>query len=159
MHRRDIFALGKLSGRYAVISKNKIFCDVGNNIICLSFETGEVLWKAEAVGDSVHIDQRLVTYSTVGNFFCLNAETGEIYFKNRPTEIHGLNVSKPYVSGNIFFVGTNKIIAIDINNGNLLWDFQSDEEETYFFDPVYVDGNLFVGCSDGYLYCFNSQPE
>lgn len=151
---KDVYKNGKLSGRYAVISGDKVFCDVGRHIVCLSLETGDVLWKGEAVGDPVHVGGKLVSYSTVGNFYCLNPENGEIIFKTMPSEIHGLNASKPYVSGDIFFIGTDKIIAIDINNGNLLWDYRSDKEETYFFDPVYVDGKLYTGCSDGYLYCF-----
>jgi outer membrane protein assembly factor BamB len=154
---KDVYKSGKLSGRYAVISGDKVFCDVGRNIVCLSFETGDVLWKGEAVGDPVCVGDRLISYDTVGNFYCLNPGNGELLFKTTPTEIHGLNASKPFVSGDTFFIGTDKIIAIDINNGELLWEYQSDQEETYFFDPVFIDGHLYTGCSDGFLYCFKCE--
>ncbi len=154
---KNVFINGKLSGRYAVISGDKVFCNVGRNIVCLSFETGELLWKGDAMGDPVHVGDKLVSYDTVGNFYCTSPENGKLLYKTTPTEIHGLNASNPFVAKDTFFIGTNKIIAIGIDNGDIIWEYQSDEEGTYFFDPVYVDGHLYTGCSDGYLYCFTCK--
>ena len=155
--KKDIYASGKLSGRYAAISEGKVFCDVGRNVLCLNLENGDVLWKGEALGDPICAGEKIVSYDTVGNFYCLNSNTGELISKTRPVEVHGLNASVPFVSDNSFFIGTDKIIAVDISNGDLLWQYQSEQSETYFFDPVYVNGCLYTGCSDGHLYCFSQE--
>jgi outer membrane protein assembly factor BamB len=153
--KKDIYSMGKLKGRYAVVSGKKVFCNVGSNIVCLSAESGDFLWKGDAAGDPVHVGNKLISYDTVGNFYCINSNNGEIFYKTHPTDIHGLNASMPFVSSDVFFIGTNKILAIDINRGSLLWEYQSDEKGTFFFDPIYINGYLYTGCSDGYLYCFS----
>ena len=152
--KKDSYIKGKLRNRYIVISKDYIFCCVGIKMICLNLKSGKEIWKGDAMGDPVVSNNKVYSYCETGNFFCLNAADGNKQYNKIPATIRGLTVSLPFVSGNIFFVCANKILAINIDNGNLFWEFQSNIKDTLFFDPVFLNGRVYVGCSDGYIYCF-----
>jgi outer membrane protein assembly factor BamB len=96
--------MGKLRGRYTVVSGDRVFCHAGGNIISLAAENGDFIWKSDAVSvsDPVHIGSRLFACDSAGNFSCLNAQTGERLFTSRLSDIDYMYLSMPFVSGNAF---------------------------------------------------------
>ena len=50
---------------------------------------------------------------------------------------------------------TDKIYAIDINTGDVCWDFYT--EGPVRFAPVFSDGKLYAGSDDGYVYCLDGK--
>lgn len=155
--KKEIYSRGALKGRYAIISGDKVFCNAGRSVICINVKNGDSLWKGEAIGDPVHMGNRLFSYDNIGTFYCLNANSGELLFKAHLTDIYCQNASMPFLTCETFFIGTNKILAIDVNDGSILWEYQSEKKGSFFFDPVYIDGHLYTGCSDGSLYCFSRE--
>jgi outer membrane protein assembly factor BamB len=67
-------------------------------------------------------------------------------------------VFEPVVSGRMMFVGFNdadKVVAIDVDNGEELWTFHADGPVR--FSPVAALGNLYFASDDGHLYCLDAQ--
>ncbi len=67
-------------------------------------------------------------------------------------------ILEPVVFGKRMFVGFNesdKLLAIDTQNGNTLWTFYA--EGPIRFSPVATKNHVYTVSDDGYLYCLNSE--
>lgn len=68
------------------------------------------------------------------------------------------DTSAPMISGDYIYIGGGHAPRIDCRSretGELLWSYETGD--LVFSTPTIVDGRMFVGCHDGYLYCFESD--
>ncbi len=76
-------------------------------------------------------------------------------------------VSSPVASDGLLFIGTSYgvIVCFDINNGEILWEYESDQG--FYASPVIVDGKVYFLDMDGKMHIFSlnktmtliSEPE
>jgi outer membrane protein assembly factor BamB len=156
IQKKDVYVKGRLRNRFPILSEAFIYCCVGINIICLDLKNGNEIWKSEGMGDPVISGDKVLSFCETGDLFCIAKSDGSCLYKKKPSAIRGLTVSLPFLTNEFLFVCANKIMAININNGDLYWEYET-KEDSYFSDPVFVNGRLYVGCSDGHLYCFKSS--
>ena len=67
-------------------------------------------------------------------------------------------VLEPVVAGRTMFLGFNdsdKVVAIDVDNGEELWTFHADGPVR--FSPVAALGNVYFASDDGHLYCLDAR--
>lgn len=149
---------GWFASRYPVIAEGKIYGSLGAHMCCFNIETGELIWKEEGAKTPIYKDGRLYSF-VLCQLFCYDAKTGKIIYKKEYPEIGTFSQSLPFLAGNTFFQGTEQgLFAFDINSGEKVWEFHSKKKYAPFrSQPVFIDGRLYVGCDDGYMYCFESR--
>ncbi len=116
---------------------------------------GNALWAAEIGGPqpSAVTDQRIVVASTDGGIHAVDKATGAaawLYPTGKP------KVAAPVVTGQTIFVGAgNSLLALDASTGKLKSYFLANADiET---SPTVVDGFVFFGSSDGFIYAVTSS--
>jgi formylglycine-generating enzyme required for sulfatase activity/outer membrane protein assembly factor BamB len=112
----------------------------------------------------VLVDATRQIYAFAYSVSCRNRQTGSsIWTKNFGS---GLDVT-PYctpavgpvrlganTSNLVFACSQTNLIAMDVNNGNKLWQWVHTAE--FRSSPSLVDNVLFLGCDDGYVYALNA---
>ena len=146
-----------------------------NNLYALEIETGNLKWKFTAGWgiDSTPAcyDGAIYVGSEDNNFYAINSNDGTL--KWMFTTNGGIQ-SSPTVYGGFVFFGSSdgKMYALDASNGDLEWsiapDYHIEGIYNYKTKPIvsspYVDdGKVFVGSTNGKIYCFDAetfeQPE
>ncbi|MFU8773273.1 MAG: PQQ-binding-like beta-propeller repeat protein, partial [Anaerolineales bacterium] len=99
--------------------------------------------------------QGLLYISTARGLYALSAENGAVAWRfdtempigNSPTVYHGV----VYVGGY-----DRKLHALDATSGKWLWSFDQ-ASAGYSTNPLAVDGRIFAGNRDGYMYAIGAQ--
>ncbi|MGM7703193.1 carboxypeptidase regulatory-like domain-containing protein [Pseudalkalibacillus sp. Hm43] len=100
---------------------------------------GQILFSTPAAAD-----QSVVLTTDRGWVVNLNSDTGEEMWSIR---LGSTNRSSPtIVDGKVYLSGgeDGRIYALDLANGNILWNYQTDSY-TIYESPIYQDGKLYVG--------------
>lgn len=158
-----------------VVSSPIIFNDVvyfgswDSNLYALDAVTGKLKWKFTTgwgIGSSpAYFDNKIYFGSHDNNFYTVDANDGTL--KWMFTTKGGIQ-SSPTVYGDFVFFGSSdgKMYALDASNGDLKWsiapDYHIEGIYNYKTKPIvsspYVDnGKVFVGSTNGNIYCFDAQ--
>ncbi|MBI4040693.1 MAG: PQQ-binding-like beta-propeller repeat protein [Deltaproteobacteria bacterium] len=136
---------------------------VHNRFFALKRKNGELQWEKKipggVEGTPIYYDQKIYVGANNGKFYCLEAESGkEIWSYDAKVEI----LSTPTVKGDIVFFTTanNGIYALKANTGAWVWYFNKGYIQKISVrgtsSPIYKDGKIYAGFSDGYFYAFNA---
>lgn len=146
------------------IHNSRIFVTtLSNNAIALDARTGKILWEYEGVGETTGLlgsaspaaDGNLVIPAfSSGDLVALRTESGSVVWDDslanslRLGGISGLSDIRglPVISGNIVIAVSygGKIVAIDKNNGNRLWQRDISSAET----PWVADNTIYILSAD-----------
>lgn len=128
-----------------------------DNIYALDENTGTLLWKYSTAG-SVNSSPAVadgVVYagSEDGSVYALNATTGALMWKHSI----GYFAASPAVANGVVYVVSGKgndypVNALDAKTGALLWKYALTGRQPS--DPIVVNGMVYFGGADGYLYAF-----
>ncbi len=157
---KEVIRLGHFGGVFPVIDGERIYVGLERYMCCFDLETGELIWKTRGAGTPICKDGRV--YSFKGTyFFCSDATNGEAVYERHYVHEGSFLTSLPFISGDSFFVGTGTgLYAFDIRTGEKAWEFHSRKKSGIFLSqPVFIDGRLYAGCTDGYVYCFESRKN
>lgn len=140
-----------------------------NNVYALNAETGRLKWSFTT---GWGVDSSPVLYkgtvfvgSEDNNMYALNADDGTLkwFFST-----NGGIKSSPTVYGDFVFFGSSdgRFYAVNMGDGSLEWSIAPDYyiEGIYNYvtkpidsSPVAYDGKVFVGSTNGKVYCFDAQ--
>jgi outer membrane protein assembly factor BamB len=153
-------------------------------IFCLNALNGKELWRFP----QKHSDVKFQTFSSpviyfdnitntskilfgagiyyddkpnVGKLYCIKSTTGaELwnYTTDNDTFGYGVTTSPAVAYNNIFFGASNgKFYALD-SDGNLLWDYKTNNQiDGIYSSPGVSDGKVFFGSTDRFFYCLNAK--
>ncbi|MBI3016465.1 MAG: PQQ-binding-like beta-propeller repeat protein [Deltaproteobacteria bacterium] len=136
---------------------------VHGKFFALQKKSGHVIWAKEikggVEGGAAYFDRRIYFGANDGFFYCLDSETGKtLWTYHAKTEI----LSTPIIVGGIVYFSTiqNTLYALKAQTGGWVWYYNKGYIQKISVrgssSPVYQDGKIFVGFSDGYFYSFNA---
>ena len=155
LHWRTPLA-GAIFASPAIMGASVLVPTQAGTLMAIDLETGKQLWTAAQGGAE--------TPAIANGLVVLSASDGGIYGLDLATGaqrwIHPSgkrSISAPTISGETIITGAgNTLLAIDPATGKLLWYFlAADIIET---SPVVLDGHVFFGSRDGFLYAVTDQP-
>ena len=158
----------KILSQPVIYNDNIYFIDADSNIISYSLINKKTNWKKNITlkGDKGHsiggglavYKNKLLVNSPYGEIICLSLENGnEIWLKDIDIPIR----SSPTIFDNKVFSLTlsNKLMAIDIDEGTVLWEHQGIFNNTTLLNSpkVAVDDNIVIAAySNGDYFGLNS---
>ncbi len=136
---------------------------VYEKFFALQKKSGQVIWtksiKSGVEGGAAYFDRKVYFGANDGFFYCLDSETGKtLWSYNAKAEI----LSTPLVVGGIVYFSTtqNTLYALKSQTGEWVWYYNKGYIQKISVrgssSPVYQDGKIFIGFSDGYFYAFNA---
>lgn len=148
----------------AVTVKDGKLYTASDSIWCLDALTGQRIWAfggADDTGGTPVVTGNYVYcgYSSGGyssTIFCLDSNSGTALWEK---EITGIPVSCMTYWNNMLFVPTygivsvpGKLFALDADDGSIIWEEEASSYLGYWdSSPVIVDGDIYIGDSDGYI--------
>lgn len=155
-----------------VIGGNKLFAVATDGVVhAFDKNTGARLWARgddeitknqtpSAFGGGVSFEAgRLYATNGIGDVKALDADTGEVLWKVRPA---GPLRGSPTIAFGQLFVMTqdNQIIALNINDGSLVWDESGSTTQSGVFGvaaPAAGQGTVIAGYSSGELSAYRYE--
>jgi len=158
----------KLEERKIPIGSNYFSVDLKNNLLYFLNEKGKLKLmdltteKSIFLGDEKNTYNRLYKDSKFHLFF-LSSEKSISYFekddKIKSIPLSGYPLDAYNGTNGIYYVLLDKedIVAVDLNSGKVLWTLKPPSKLIKDGNRVTVDesGNLYVICSDGFLYVYD----
>ncbi|MCK4664106.1 MAG: PQQ-binding-like beta-propeller repeat protein [Bacteroidales bacterium] len=153
-----------------VIYDNKVYANVGKNLVCHDLYTGEQLWIKSFTQDFLFSgfiieENKIIANNENLTLYCLDPETcSEIW----TGEGAGTSSRMSYLNGIIYFVGGSdgKFHAVDISTGKTIWRLNAEiiegNDGLFKTNAVYVfsgeNGNKgkIIALTDMYAYCFEA---
>jgi len=140
-----------------------------NSLYALDVKTGKSKWKFTTGwgidSSPAFFDNTIYVGSEDNNFYAVDAKDGTL--KWMFTTKGGIQSSPTVYGGSVFFGSSDgKFYALDALNGDLKWsaapDYYINGIYNYKTRPIvsspYVDeGMVFVGSTNGKIYCFDAQ--
>lgn len=156
-----------------VVGGNKLFVEGTDGVIhALDKGTGAPVWSLQndetmtkdmrpsAFGGGVSFEAgKLYATNGVGEVRAINADTGEVQWKVKPA---GPLRGPPTIAFGQLFVMTqdNQIIALNINDGSLVWDESGSNTQSGVFGvaaPSAGQGTVIAGYSSGELSAYRYE--
>jgi outer membrane protein assembly factor BamB len=155
-----------------VVGGNKLFAEGTDGVIhAFDKKTGARLWTRDdddmtkdqapsAFGGGVSFEAgRVYATNGVGEVKAVNADTGEVIWKVKPA---GPLRGSPTIAFGQLFVMTqdNQIIALNINDGSLVWDESGSNTQSGVFGvaaPAAGQGTIVAGYSSGELSAYRYE--
>lgn len=126
--------------------------------------TGHEKWKLSfkngVEGGAVTDGDKVYFGANNGQFYCVNASTGDILWTY---PLNSESLTQPLVEGNSVFhiTGNNTLYAFNKDTGQSLWVKTNSIKSTMTLRgqtaPIYDQGIVYIGFSDGNFAAFNSQ--
>lgn len=133
-----------------------------DRVYALDADTGEETWTVTLEDSSdggyhapAVVDGQVYTVSNAGILHVLDTESGEGQWTFEPEDGDSLAESPAVVNDVVYVPGEERLYAIDGATETALWTIDIEESVT----PAVVDGQLYVGSSDGTLYGFTESSE
>lgn len=153
-----------------IIYNEKVYANVGNNIVCHDLFTGEQLWKREFNNDFLFSgfiieDDKIIANNEDLTLYCLDPETGYTIWTG---EGAGTCSRMSYLNGIVYFVGggDSRFHAVDIETGETVWRLDAKKlegsEGKFKTNAVYVipgesgDKGKVIALTHMYAYCFEA---
>lgn len=147
---------GSVVASPTIVGNVVYFTSESGKTSAFDFGNGGILWTAEIGGPQplAVADGQVIVSSTDGGVYALNAETGAstwLYPSGKP------KLAAPVAVGRIIFLGAgNTLLSLDAKTGKL---------GSYYLangiigtSPLVVDGFVFFGSTDGFVYAVDSAP-
>jgi outer membrane protein assembly factor BamB len=154
--RRWVFRAKDRLDTAPVIYGNLVHVTGASGIYAVSLSTGELVWSyktrdsftsaAPAIANDVLITVAGDDFPN-RNLVALNATTGDLLWE-LPAFI-GLEANPSIADGTVVVGIEHGVLAVRLDSGERLWRIRSEQLPGA---PVLVDGTVFVGDSDGYVY-------
>ena len=132
-----------------IIYNDKIYANIGHELVCHDLLTGNQIWKKDFTQDFMFSgfiieDNKLIANNEDTFTYCLNPENGALIWK---TQSAGTSGSMSYLNGVVYFPGgsTEKLHAIDINTGKTVWRL----DKTYFEGDAFWPQGINVFPAEG----------
>src|SRR3989338_3938736 len=136
---------------------------VHDHFFALQKKSGHTLWAKEikggVEGGSAYFDRKVYFGANDGFFYCLDSSTGKtLWTYHAKAEI----LSTPIIVGGIVYFSTiqNTLYALKAQTGEWVWYYNKGYIQKISVrgssSPVYHDGKIVIGFSDGYFYAFNA---
>jgi outer membrane protein assembly factor BamB len=149
---------------HPLVQKDRVL--VGNSIdglISFNAKTGHQQWKLELKNglEGVSIDDQQGVYfgANNGQFYHLNGETGSIVWS---FPLGSESVSSPLIQGNFIYHMTmnGSLFCLEKETGRVLWVKSRPPKDSVTVrgttSPVFFDGKVGVGYSDGYFVAYTA---
>lgn len=157
---------------FPAVADQRVFASVGNKIVCLDSDTGNLVWEYEVkfiefmsspivhdkyvyVGSGeTGADISSSIWNDAKKIRCLHADTGELRWEFESDFI--TTTSPAFFNGRIFINGGNKTVySLDAQTGQLIW---KSELENSLTSSISTDGErLFIGDCTGILSCLELE--
>lgn len=147
---------GAIFASPAIMGESILVPTQAGTLLAIDLGTGKSLWTAAQGGAE--------TPAVANDLVVLSASDGGIYGLDLATGaqrwIHPSgkrSISAPAISGDTIITGAgNTLLAIDPATGKVMWYYlATDIIET---SPVVLDGYVFFGSRDGFLYAVTDRP-
>jgi len=122
-------------------------------------KTPDLLWVSSlnysVTRSAVVADGIVFVGTTGGTFQALDMKNGKVVWSFTTNSTVS---SSPAVKDGIVVFGAEKpgkIYALDAYSGLVRWLYEIPTEAAVYSSPAIVEGRVFIGCSDGYLRCFD----
>jgi outer membrane protein assembly factor BamB len=119
------------------IENDIVVTAIGNHICANDLMTGDSLWTFDTKGNMVFggfivHDGCVYAQSEVQGLYCINLQTGEQKWKMWHYAL-GTTSQMAHLNGVIYFVngGNGNLMAVDMETGELLWDIESPDRESF----------------------------
>jgi outer membrane protein assembly factor BamB len=154
-----------------VVNNVVYFGSWDGNLYSLATENGRLKWKFTTGWgiDSTPTfkDEIIFVGSEDNNFYAIDANNGKI--KWTFTTNGGIQSSPTVYGGYVFFGSSDgKMYALDVSHGDLIWSIAPDyyingiynyKTKPIVSSPYVEDGKVFIGSTNGKIYCFDSQTD
>lgn len=147
---------GAIFASPAILGATVMIPTQASTLLAIELETGDLLWTAAQGGAETPaiVDDLVVLSASDGGVYGIDLADGTqrwIYPSGKRT------ISAPAVSGDTIITGAgNTLIALDPATGKPKWYYLAgDVIET---SPVVLDGFVFFGSRDGFLYAVTDRP-
>lgn len=161
----DLFSIDRASGQLnwktrldsgvystPAIADGRVFVTTkGKTTIAIDLDTGQPLWSYPVGGSAspAVADGIVFVGSDDGAIYAIDAEKGgppHWLFATGSDQVHS-----PVVAGNeVFFAAGASVVSLDRATGAVVWQYPVGDDVTT--EPVVLDGYLYVGDRNGYLY-------
>ena len=152
-----VVATGGVINSSPVISSGIVFFGSHDgNLYAVDSKSGWVRWKFQTRGQITQtpaVDDKAVYFSSADGVFYILSLDGKLIWKIALDEVSIW--SPPIVAGDYIYTCVNTatysgVYRLNRKTGNM--DSAFDLSNRVFASPIIVDGVLFVGSKDGYLY-------
>lgn len=156
LHWRTPLA-GAIFASPAIMGSSVLIPTQASTLLAIDLKTGDELWRAAQGGAE--------TPAVTSDLVVLAASDGGVYGLDFASGVQRWlypsgkrSVSAPVISGDAIIAGSgNTLLALDPATGKPKWYYlANDIIET---SPVVLDGYVFFGSRDGFLYAVTDRPE
>lgn len=136
---------------------------IHDQFLAVKKKSGTPIWKKDISGgvesSPEYFSGKIYFGANDGFFYCVDAKTGKTLWTYK-TETDVL--SKPLVRGGIVYFQTvmNALYALQAETGKWVWYFNKGYNQKISMkgtaSPVYDDGKIYTGFSDGTFYALNA---
>jgi outer membrane protein assembly factor BamB len=114
-----------------ILYSGRIYMNIGHDIVCHDYRTGEFIWKQEFTQDFLFSGITVQDGMVLGNcedtyLYNMDPESGNIIWKEKTA---GTSSSIRYLNGIVYLSGgsTGNIHAIDTQNGRTIWRLDAEK--------------------------------
>lgn len=128
-----------------VIYQDKIYANIGHQLVCHNLVTGEQIWSKQFTQDFsfsgfIIEENKIIASNENETLYCLNPDNGSTIWTS---EGSGTSSRLSYLNGIVYFSGggDGKLHAVDISNGKKVWKLNASNIDKSIFasyNPVYV---------------------
>lgn len=153
-----------------VIYNEKVYANVGNDIVCHDLYSGEQLWKREFSQDFMFSgfiieEDKIIANCENKTLYCLDPKTSYSIWES---EGAGTSSHMSYLNGIVYFVGGSDgdLHAVDINSGETVWRIDAKKlegsEALFKTNAVYVipgesgEKGKVIALTHMFAYCFEA---
>ncbi len=146
-----------------VIADRVYVGSVHDRFMAIRKSSGKIIWQKKIEGgvesSPIYFNNKIYFGANDGIFYCLDSESGKTIW-SYPVKVE--MVSQPLLVGSIVYFTTiqNTIYALKAETGEWVWYYNKGYTQKISIrgssTPVYYDGKVYAGFSDGYLYAFNA---
>jgi outer membrane protein assembly factor BamB len=130
-----------------------------SRLFCLDASSGQTIWSCDIgadFGSPVAYKGKVFVGSAKG-LFCLDIETGNRIwsYENSGFTDPALYNDRVYVCS--WNIGRYYLLCFDYISGSMIWNSSSMVGGPGICYPTVVDGKMYIGANDGWLYCFDAE--
>ena len=151
---------------FPIISDDIVITSVGNHICANELWTGDSIWVRDCGGNFDFggffvLDGRIYAMAEARALYCLDLYTGAVIWKQ---DYDGLGTTSrmSHLNGVLYFSsgGSGTLMAVDMATGNIIWNLESPDGESFKEVAVWPGGNgkkpLVLTATYQNAYCYEA---